>query len=63
MTVLENGLLHSPGRVQRLPGRPAALGDHRPELAGRPGKEVVPGSTGSPHDAPTDGPLDPGTEG
>ena len=26
-------------------------------------EEVVPGSTGSPQDAPTDGPLDPGTEG
>ena len=62
VTVL-NGLLHTPGGVQRRLGRPAALRDHRPELARRPGKEVVPGSTGSPQDAPTDGPLDPGTEG
>jgi hypothetical protein len=62
VTVL-NGLLHIPGGVQRLLGRPAALRDHRPELARRPGKEVVPGSTGSPQDAPTDGLLDPGTEG
>jgi hypothetical protein len=62
VTVL-NGLLRTPGAVQRRLGRPAALGDHRPELARRPGKEVVPGSTGSPQDAPTDGPLDPGTEG
>lgn len=62
VTVL-NGLLHTPGGVQRRLGRPAALRDHRPELARRPGKEVVPGSTRSPQDAPTDGPLDPGTEG
>jgi hypothetical protein len=32
-------------------------------IALNPGKEVVPGSTGSPQDAPTDGPLDPGSEG
>ncbi len=56
-------LLQTPGGVQRLLGRPAALRDHRPERARRPGKEVVPGSTGSLQDAPTDGPLDPGTEG
>jgi hypothetical protein len=61
--VLKSGLLQTPGGVQRLLGRPVALGDHRPERARRPGKEVVPGSTGSPQDAPTDGPLDPGTEG
>jgi hypothetical protein len=63
VTVLKNGVLHTPREVQRLLGRPAALGDHRPELARRPGKEVVPGSTGSPQGAPSDGPLDPGTEG
>jgi hypothetical protein len=65
VTVLKNGLLQTPGGGQRLLGlgRPAALGDHRPELARRPGREVVPGSTGSPQDAPTDGPVDPGTEG
>ena len=62
VTVL-NGLLHTPGGVQRLLGRPAGLGDHRPELARRPGKEAVPGSTGSPQGTPSDGPLDPGTEG
>src|SRR5512133_2275434 len=62
VTVL-NGLLPTPGGVQRRLGRPAALRDHRPELARRPGKEVVPESTGRPQDAPTDGPLDPGTEG
>jgi hypothetical protein len=62
VTVL-NGLLHTPGGVQRLRRRPAALGDDRPELARRPGKEVVPESTGRPQDAPTDGPVDPGTEG
>ncbi len=61
--VLKSGLLQTPGGVQRLLGRPVALGDHRPERARRPGKEVVPGSTGSLQDAPTDGPLDPGTEG
>jgi hypothetical protein len=63
VTVLKNGLLHTPGGGQRLLGRPAAHGDHRPELARRPGKEVVPESTGSPQDAPTDGPVNPGTEG
>jgi hypothetical protein len=62
VTVL-NGLLPTPGGLQRLLGRPAALGDHRPERARRPGREVVAGSTGSPHDAPTDGPLDLGSEG
>jgi hypothetical protein len=45
VTVL-NGLLHTPGGVQRRLGRPAALRDHRPELARRPGKEVVPGVPG-----------------
>src|SRR6266511_2993252 len=43
VTVLKNGLLQTPGGVQRLLGRPAALRDHRPERARRPGKEVVPG--------------------
>jgi hypothetical protein len=62
VTVL-NGLVQIPGGVQRRLGRPAALCDHYPELAPRPGREVVPGSTGSPQDAPTDGPLDTGTEG
>jgi hypothetical protein len=46
-----------------LPLVATALGDHRPELARGLGKEVVPGSTGSPQDAPTDGPLDAGSEG
>jgi hypothetical protein len=63
VTVLKNGLVHTPGGVERLLGRPAALCDHRPELARHPVREVVPGSTGSPHDAPTDGPLETGTEG
>jgi hypothetical protein len=62
VTVL-NGLLHTRGGVQRRLGRPAALRDDRPELARRSGREIVPGSTGSPQDTPTDGPLDPGTEG
>jgi hypothetical protein len=31
--VLKNGLLQILGGVQRLLGRPAALGDHRPALA------------------------------
>jgi len=61
--VLKTASPQTLGGGQRLPGRPAALGDHRPERARRPGKEVVPGSTGSLQDAPTDGPLDPGTEG
>jgi len=63
VTVLKYGLLQTLGGVQGLLGHPGALRDHRPERARRPGKEVVPGSTGSPQDAPTDGPLDPGTEG
>jgi hypothetical protein len=63
VTVLKNGLLLTLGGVQRLLGRSAAFCDHGRERARRPGKEVVPGSTGSPQDAPTDGPLDPGTEG
>jgi hypothetical protein len=58
-----NGLVHTPGGVQRRLGRPAGLCDYRPELARRPGKEVVPGSTGSRQDAPIDGPLDSGSEG
>ena len=58
-----NGLLLTLGGVQRLLGRPAAVCDHRLQRARRPGKEVVPGSTGSLQDAPTDGPLDLGTEG
>jgi hypothetical protein len=58
-----NGLLQTPGGVQRLPGRPAAPGDHRPDRARRPGEAAVPGGSGGPHDAPTDGPLDPGSEG
>src|SRR6266545_5567762 len=60
LTLLSTGALVTVLNASCIPGRstapsrprPAALRDHRPELARRPGKEVVPGSTGSPQDAP-----------
>jgi hypothetical protein len=45
VTVL-NGLLHTPGGVQRRLGRPAALRDYRPELARRPGRRLSRGVLG-----------------
>ena len=62
VTVL-NGLLHTPGGVQRPLGRRTALRDHRPELARRPRRRCPGGVSGVLKTPPTDGPLDPGTEG
>jgi hypothetical protein len=61
VTVL-NGLVHTPGGVQRLLGRPAALCDHYlSSLHAREGG--CPGEYRESSRRPTDGPLDTGTEG
>src|SRR6266542_2232030 len=63
VTVLKNGLLQTREEYSAFSALLLPSAHTPPSALDARGRRLSPGSTGSPQDAPTDGPLDPGTKG